>query len=119
MKIGISKTDFVSYQKFFSKPASLRTAIAAMDAPGAQHWSQVSDIHRDEDWTDEVQGVAWDGSHWIFSANANQAKPGHNDKAIYAFKGGGNLRDGTWVSMLKYKDVPHPVSGTTESDDHW
>jgi hypothetical protein len=118
-KIGIPKTASVSYRGFFSRPESLQEAIASMDAPTTQQWSQVSDIFRDDDWTDEVQGVAWDGSHWIFSANANQAKPGHNDKAIYVFKGGESLGDGKWVSMLRYKDVPHPVSGTTESDDHW
>ena len=118
-KIGIPKTASVSYRSFFSRPASLRQAIASMDAPATQQWSQVSDIFRDDDWTDEAQGVAWDGSHWIFSTNANQAKPGHNDKAIYVFKGGESLGDGNWVSMLKYKDVPHPVSGTTENDDHW
>lgn len=119
MKIGIPMTASVSYRSFDSRPKSLRTAIASMEAPPGNQWSQVSDIFRDDDWTDEVQGVAWDGSHWIFSANANQTKPGHNDKAIYAFKGGATLGDGNWVSMLKYKDVPHPVSGATESDDHW
>jgi hypothetical protein len=117
--IGIPKTASVSYLNFASKPKSLRQAIRSMDAPTSQEWSQVSDIFRDDDWTDEVQGVAWDGAHWIFSANANQDKPGHNDKAIYVFKGGASLGDGNWLSLLKFKDVPHPVAGTSESDDHW
>lgn len=90
-----------------------------MDAPTSSSWSQVSDIFRDDFWTDEIQGVAWDGSNWIFSADAAQLKPGHNDKAIYVFKGGQPLGDNKWVSMLKYKDVPHPIPGTTENDDHW
>jgi hypothetical protein len=119
IKIGIPKTATVSYQGFYSRPTSLREAIASMDAPTSNEWSQVSDIFRDDYWTDEVQGVAWDGSHWIFSANANQLKPGYNDKAIYVFQGGATLDDNNWVSTLKYKDIPYPVSGTTESDDHW
>jgi hypothetical protein len=118
-KVGIPTTALVSYRGFVSRPESLRQAIRSMDAPTSQQWSQVSDIFRDDFWTDEVQGVAWDGSHWIFSANANQTKPGHNDKAIYVFKGGQTLGDNNWVSMKKYKDVPHPIPGTTENDDHW
>ena len=104
---------------FCSAPKSLRQAIQSMHAPTSQDWSQVSDIFRDDSWTDEVQGVAWDGSHWIFSANANQLKPGANDKAIYVFKGGQSLGDDKWLSMIKYKKVPHPIGGTKESDDHW
>jgi hypothetical protein len=118
-KIGIGYDEAVSYQAFYSRPRSLRQAIRSMDAPAGNSWKQVSDIFRDDFWTDEVQGVAWDGTHWIFSANANQLKPGHEDKAIYVFKGGETLSDGNWVSRIKYKDVPHPISGTTESDDHW
>lgn len=118
-KIGIPKTASVSYQAFVSRPNSLRQAIRSMSAPTTQQWSQVSDIFRDDDWTDEVQGVAWDGANWIFSANANQAKPGAEDKAIYVFKGGTPLGDGNWISRVKFKNVPHPIAGTKESDDHW
>jgi hypothetical protein len=118
-RIGIPATASVSYRGFVSRPGSLRRAVASMDWPTTSEWSQVSDIFRDDDWTDEVQGVAWDGARWLFSANANQQKPGHNDKAIYVFQGGQPLGDGQWISRVKYKDVPHPLSGTTESDDHW
>jgi hypothetical protein len=104
---------------FYSAPKSLRQAIQSMYAPASQDWSQVSDIFRNDSWTDEVQGVAWDGAHWIFSANANQSKPFVNDKAIYVFKGGQSLGDDKWLSIVKYKDVPHPIGGTKESDDHW
>ncbi len=117
--IGIPTTAVVSYKGFASRPRSLRQAIRSMHAPASNSWTQVADIFRDDFWTDEVQGVAWDGAHWIFSANANQSKPGHEDKAIYVFKGGETLSDGNWVSRVKYKDVPHPIAGTTESDDHW
>jgi hypothetical protein len=80
-KFGIPKTAMVSYRGFVSRSKSLRHANRSMDAPTSQQWSQVLDIFRDDFWADEVQGVAWDGTHWIFSANANQTKPGHNDKA--------------------------------------
>jgi hypothetical protein len=123
-KIGIAA---VPYEPFYSKPQSLREAIRSMDAPASGDWSQLPDIFRDDYWTDEVQGVAWDGLRWIFSTNAAQWKPDVKDKAIYVFSGhteslGGDkwlsrldLGDGKWSSMLKYKDVPHPI----EADDHW
>jgi hypothetical protein len=66
-----------------------------------------------------VQGVAFDGSNWIFSCNANQRKPDANNKAIYVFKGGQPLKDDGWIYRIKYKDVPHPIGGMHESDDHW
>ena len=117
-KIGIPRTTPVSYRSFTSRPHSLRQAIASMDAPASGTWSQVSEIFRDDTWTDEVQGIGWDGANWIFSTNANPEKPNVNNKALYVFKGGQPLGDGLWLSMLKYKDVPHPVAGH-EGDDHW
>jgi hypothetical protein len=118
-KIGIGPGDAVSYRGFASRPASLRVAMRSMLAPAQADWTQVSDIFRDDFWTDEVQGVAWNGSHWIFSTNANQVKPDAEDKAIYVFAGGATLADGNWTTRIKYKDVPHPIGGTHESDDHW
>jgi hypothetical protein len=118
-KIGIPAGAAVSYKAFYSRPKSLRVAMRSMNAPATESWTQVSDIFRDDFWTDEVQGVAWNGSHWIFSANANQSKPGHEDKAIYVFAGGATLGDGNWTTRIKYKDVPHPIAGLHESDDHW
>ncbi len=117
-RIGIQPTDTVAYRDFVSSPQSLRQAIQSMDAPASNEWNQVSDIFRDEYWTDEVQGVAYDNAHWIFSANANPIKPGHNDKAIYVFPAGSKLEDGQWSYRIDYKDVPHPVQWT-EDDDHW
>jgi hypothetical protein len=119
MKIGFTKSDFVSYMGFASRPQSLRQAIRSMDAPTSKQWKQVSDIFRDDGWTDEVQGVAWDGANWIFSTNANQKKPGVYDKSIYVFKGGTSLGDNRWISRVRFKNVPHPIGGTKESDDHW
>jgi|GEM_PF-2273442 hypothetical protein len=116
-KIGIAPGSSVSYLGFYLKPKSLRQAIAWMEA-ASQEWSQISEIFLDQFWTDEVQGVGWDGSHWIFAANANQSKPGSNDKAIYVFKHGQPLTDNNWVSILKFKDVPHPIAGMRE-DEHW
>ena len=118
-KIGVAADIPVSYRKFYSRPNSLRAAMRSMDAPASQDWQEVSDIFRDDFWTDEIQGVAWNGTHWIFSSNANQSKPDAEDKAIYVFEGGKPLDDDEWTDRVKYKNVPHPVSGTVESDDHW
>lgn len=113
-KIGIQPGTPWSYQDFYSRPQSLRQAMHAMDAPASEDWSQVYDVHHHSYWTDEVSGVASDGSHWIFSTNANQGKPDVEDKSIYVFKIGGDQ-----TSRIKYKDVPHPLAGIHESDDHW
>src|SRR4051812_7435883 len=94
-KIGIPPGTPVSYRAFASRPSSLSQAIRSMDAP--QNWQQVSDLHYDENWTDEVDGVGWDGANWIFSCNARQSKPGANHKAIYVFKGGQPLKDDNWI----------------------
>lgn len=118
-QIGITPNTSVSYKSFYSKPQSLREAILSMSAPTSQDWSQVSDIFLDENWTDEVQGVAWDGQNWIFSCDANQVKPGHEDKSIYVFPGGVKLKDDNWISRVKYYQVPHPIAGLDEGDDHW
>jgi hypothetical protein len=117
-RIGIYLDMPFSYRSFYSRPNSLRQAIRWMDAP--QNWAQVSDVFRDDFWTDEVQGVAWDGANWIFSCNANQKKPGANDKALYVFQGGQPLGDDNWLCRLAYKDVPQPSPAThAEGDDHW
>lgn len=118
-RIGVGPGEAVSYLGFASRPKSLRAAMRSMHAPHASDFSQVSDIFEDEFWTDEVQGVAWNGSHWIFVANARQAKPDSEDKALYVFEGGQPLRDDRWARRLKFKDVPHPIDDTTESDCHW
>lgn len=116
--IGIHPSTLVSYRKSFaSRPVSLREAIRSMNFP--QQWQQVSDISRDKFWTDEVQGVGWDGSNWIFSCNANQEKPSVNDKSIYVFPGNSKLKDNGWICRIAYKDIPHPIAGLKESDDHW
>ena len=118
-KIGIGPGTPMSYKAFFSRPPSLRTAIASMDAPAQGDWQQITDTHRGEqNWTDEVQGVAWDGANWIFSADARQTKPRTNDKALYLFAGNSNLKDGGEFSRIDYKNVPHKVA-SVESDDHW
>jgi hypothetical protein len=118
--IGMGQQVTLSYNAFYSRPQSLRQAILSMQAPASIDWHlHEPEIHRDECWTDEVQGVAWDGSNWIFSTNANQKKPGANDKAIYVFKGRSKLKDDQWYTRIDYKNVPHPISGTHESDDHW
>jgi hypothetical protein len=89
-----------------------------LDTP--QVWNQVSDIFLNEFWTDEVQGVAYDGNHWFFSCNANQVKPGHKEKSIYVFKCGESLKDNAWKSQFIYQDeVIFPIAGTTLENSHW
>jgi hypothetical protein len=116
-RIGIGFDSSVSYRDFYSVPQSLRQAIRSMDAPVSEDWHPMPDIFLDEYWTDEVQGVAWDGQHWIFSTNANQKKPNCRDKAIYVFKVGSDLKDNHWVNSLPYKDISPP--STKESHHHW
>ncbi len=109
----------VSYKDFASHPTSLRQAFNSMEAP--QNWQQIwPEVKLEHQaWTDEVQGVGWDGANWIFSCNANQTKIGEYDKSIFVFPGGKPLKDDNWTCRVAYKDVPHPLAGTHESDDHW
>lgn len=116
-QIGIAPGVPVSYLHFPTRPKSLIRAIRSMDSP--QNWQQVSDIFRDDVWTDEVQGVAWDGANWIFSCNPPQGKPGTNHKGLYVFPGAQELGDGKWKSTLAYQDIPHPLAGITDADEHW
>ena len=93
-----------------SSPGSLRAVLRATLVP--TNWRQVTDIKladsQDQYWTDEVQGIAWDGANWIFCCNANQSKPGVNDKSLYVFRGGTKLHDGNWISSVRLIDVDHP-----------
>jgi hypothetical protein len=118
-KIGAPAGKAQFYLDFHSRPKSLRTAIKSMDFPASTDWSEPPDIYRDEAWTDEVQGVDWDGNNWIFSTNANQAKPGARDKAIYVFPNHASLKDDSWSQEIPYHTVPHPLDDTDEGDDHW
>jgi hypothetical protein len=83
-----------------------------MNAP--RNWQEVLDNRLDEHLTYEVQGVAWDGQHYIFSCNANQKKPGHKDKAIYVFEAGKIFKDDNWKRRVVYDEEPiaYPVGGT-------
>ena len=77
-KIGIPLTAAVGNRGFASRPKSLRQAILfdGERARAANSWSQVSDIFRDDSWVDEVQGVTWDGAHWIFCSQRETGEPG-------------------------------------------
>ncbi len=119
-RIGIDRSQPFSITKDLqSFPPSIRQIIAATHDPGG--WRQVNEVSRDELWTDEVQGVAYDGAHWLFSCNANQSKPGARDKALYTFPAVSKLKDGEWSNELVYwRDVPTDIGVTShESDHHW
>lgn len=102
-KIGITSGP-VSYLSFYSRPKSLRQAIRSMDAPRREDWQQVSDIHIDENWTEECQGVAWDGVHWIFSSNGSGGL-GSNPKGLYIFNGGTPFKDDNIVRTIDLRKI--------------
>lgn len=117
-RIGIDRNaPFSIRDDLQSFPPSLRQLMAATQNPG--EWRQVNEVSRDQVWTDEVQGVAHDGEHWIFCCNANQGKPGTRDKALYHFPNGSTLKDGGWSHELVFwRDVPSPIAAK-ESNHHW
>ncbi|HYG79220.1 MAG TPA: hypothetical protein VD861_02465 [Pyrinomonadaceae bacterium] len=94
-KIGEQPGTPVSYQNFGWRPASLRQAMRAMDFP--QQFQQATEKpgRINEDWTEEIQGVVWDGAHWIFSSNGSQPEKGFtfgdSPKALYVFNGTTNF----------------------------
>lgn len=96
----------ISYSEFFSRPNSLRQAIRSMDAPSFSEWQEVSNILVDEKWTEECQGVTWDGSHWIFSSNGSLWFGGSSPKALYVFEGGTPLKQ---ENMLNYRDLADDI----------
>jgi hypothetical protein len=99
--IGVSAGASVSYRAFASRPPSLRQAIRSMAAPGG--WSQVDDLHLDEDWTQGCQGVVFDGARWIFSSNgsANPAALDVTPKALFLFDADGPLDDDHVVGTFR------------------
>lgn len=98
-KIGMTSGN-VSYKAFASYPMALRQAIKAMSIPRAI--KNVTEHHVDEDWTEECQGVAWDGRHWMFTSNGSP-------KAIYSFD---NVDKPTHPShSLNFDTIPVPPSG--------
>lgn len=77
---------------FASAPASLAQGIRAMLAnPQMAAWVRVSpETFVDENWSEEAQGITWDGEHFITSSNGSwgQWYPGASPKALYRFRPG-------------------------------
>jgi hypothetical protein len=90
---------------FASFPNSLATAIRAMQAhPDPKSWSRGPEAFADEDWSEECQGITYDGRRFITSSNgtwvhpkqsglwSNVPNPGwtldRSPKALYFFKPG-------------------------------
>ena len=91
--IGEPKGSVVSVPSDFkSTPGkSLKDiANAMMLLPRPEQWVQANESHKNEHWTEEVQGVTWDGSHFYFSAN-DAGKPGSPKRTIYRFVGNGDV----------------------------
>jgi hypothetical protein len=134
LNIGVSRDTPVSFMgklpvqpgechpgNFASRPRSMRAAIRSMDAP--QNWQKVNEVFRDELWTDEVQGVACDGSFWIFSANADSdsetTKPNSMPKGIYSFPLTSELYDFQEYFHVPYVTVPHLIGGLKQHQSHY
>lgn len=107
-KIGEQTGVPVSYQSFGWRPTSLRQAMRAMDFPQEFHQATEKPGQIDEGWTEEIQGVVWDGQqqHWIFSSNGSQPfkgiTVGDSPKAVYVFNGHTKFEDpdGAFVIAL-------------------
>jgi hypothetical protein len=65
-------------------------AETMMLRPNPEAWTEPPEGHHDEHWTEETQGVTWDGSHFYFSAN-DAGKPGSHPRAVYRFLGNGDV----------------------------
>jgi hypothetical protein len=78
--------------KLASRPGkSLKQMIETMLlVPHPEKWVQANEGFHDEHWSEEVQGVTWDGGHFYFSAN-DAGKPGAHPRAIYRFLGDGDV----------------------------
>ncbi|MBI5533959.1 MAG: hypothetical protein HY898_14655 [Deltaproteobacteria bacterium] len=86
---------------------------AAVDGP--QCWRSIARDTYDKNWTDEVQGVACDQSHWFFSTNSRQLKLGSTPQGIYVFKVGPKLDN--QVASIAFKDLPKTFN--KRDDEHW
>src|SRR5262245_41654834 len=77
---------------FAACPASLADGIRAMIAnPRMADWVRVEpEASVDAYWSEEAQGITWDGKRFVTSSNgsAGQWYPGASPKAIYCFKPG-------------------------------
>ena len=97
--IGIS-SEKVSYRKFTNPPRSFRQALEVMSLP--PEFTKVAEHHVDERWTEECQGIAWDGSRWIATSN-------RSPKAIYLFDEVNAPRHPS--NLLDFASLPSPPSG--------
>src|SRR5690349_14529106 len=113
-KIGIQPGTGQSYRKFASYPLQLSVAMRSMDWPRVISQATEAPGEIDQGWTEECQGVAWDGAHWVFSTNgsglASEDFPlvvGHMPKALYIFNGTTNFHDDAIVQQVVIATV-HP-----------
>jgi hypothetical protein len=75
--------------------------MQGMDGPHGYHNVHERSIDS-SGWTEECQGVAWDGANWIFSSNGSQPIDGvvigNMPKALYTFPGHADLNDDDSIS---------------------
>lgn len=115
-KIGVQPGTPISYRGFYSRPTSLRQAMRAMDMPAEFH--QATEKSLDKDWTEECQGVIWDGAHWIFSTDGSKDAGGllvgGSPKALYTFNGNTNFNNPDQVFVIA-EVHPFKAAGTVEA----
>jgi hypothetical protein len=107
-RIGVARTTPHSYRNdFVWKPRSLRAAIRSMSAPRTDDWVPAAREARlkTTEWTNQCQDVAFDGEHWIFSANSSR-----RPKAIFTFRYGLNLLDMNLDEALLDKHVDQTIT---------
>jgi hypothetical protein len=92
-RIGVPPSQSDSYAGFPSRPKSLRTAIQSMSAPSGSDWLPATETKlKSTSWTNQCQGVAFDGEYWIFSGNSS-TRWGRS-KGLWAFRDETRLGDG-------------------------
>jgi len=88
-KIGFGPSDPVSFSSFFLAPNSLRETMRSMDFP-SKFTEVVPGDELDQDWTEEIQGVAFAHGRWFFTQN----DPDH--KHLHVFDGPTGAQLKTW-----------------------
>lgn len=103
-KIGeFSSTEYFSLlNNYYSIPTSLRDIIHAMESPRVEEGRNISEKeYRNEDWSEEAQGLTNDGEFWYFSSNngnkGSTASPNWEKRGIYKF-----TFDMKFVSFYKF-----------------
>jgi len=134
LKIGIPSNHPIQYRAFTLRPDRLSVAMRAMESPGGfVEVAQSADRDIDENWTQECQGIAWVGTHWIAASNGSDWFPSDvESKALYTFNPVTKFTDDDIVSTFRFTsdalpgfpfEIFHVGCPTYQNDllwlDHW